>query len=654
MKRKLILLISLMIAGLAMLGVVVTIQTSRLLYLLDKNLHEDIAFYKVVGSLNEGALEIKAAFGEAFSTTKVSDLEDSRAKMTKALESITQLSSQLAERIKSYKTDELVEEKADDVPDSENLTLGESIKRLQEQVPIVTERSNVAMKAREEQLALLKDLDDKRKELNAAFRETLPLRALGEKFWTPYSRAILTVLSSASLKDIAYAGRAIFTEAETNFQKSNPGPGMIAMFTKVKPVFDDTRSVATSAYAGADDFQTLLTDINALSKQTSTLRFFALTKFEGAEASTLANAKGTRNFVIIAVLSGIVIIGVVAYRITRSVVRETGLVLTDLDEVSTVLNTTAKSIESNSTLLSSTVTQQASSIQETVSTLDELSAMVQRNSEGAKQSREVSAQCQKSAAEGGGLVSQVVSALTNIRQTNDNLAKGVESTNSEIEAIANILVEIDAKTKVINDIVFQTKLLSFNASVEAARAGEHGKGFAVVAEEVGNLAAMSGGAAREIAQLIQQSTNQVRSIVDAAKSRMGAAVSESKRTVLDGEELARRCGSTMEQISKAMSGLDKMVQEIATASVEQSNGVREITKAMGELNSATNSSSMAAEESASAAAKLFANAQSMAERIEEMRQALNRGVASKKSGELTDQQGPQTEEPATTQHGEAA
>ena len=59
--------------------------------------------------------------------------------------------------------------------------------------------------------------------------------------------------------------------------------------------------------------------------------------------------------------------------------------------------------------------------------------------------------------------------------------------NKEIQEIVKVIAEIGNKTKVINDIVFQTKLLSFNASVEAARAGENGKGFAVVAEEVGKL-----------------------------------------------------------------------------------------------------------------------------------------------------------------------
>jgi methyl-accepting chemotaxis protein len=69
---------------------------------------------------------------------------------------------------------------------------------------------------------------------------------------------------------------------------------------------------------------------------------------------------------------------------------------------------------------------------------------------------------------------------------------------SRISEVFKIVQEIAEKTNVINDIVFQTKLLSFNASVEAARAGEHGKGFAVVSEEIGKLAASSGKASVEI------------------------------------------------------------------------------------------------------------------------------------------------------------
>jgi methyl-accepting chemotaxis protein len=89
----------------------------------------------------------------------------------------------------------------------------------------------------------------------------------------------------------------------------------------------------------------------------------------------------------------------------------------------------------------------------------------------------------------------------------------MNKSNDEISSIVKVIAEIGDKTKVINDIVFQTKLLSFNASVEAARAGEQGKGFAVVAEEVGNLATMSGKAAEEISSMLGDSMGKVELIV---------------------------------------------------------------------------------------------------------------------------------------------
>lgn len=76
--------------------------------------------------------------------------------------------------------------------------------------------------------------------------------------------------------------------------------------------------------------------------------------------------------------------------------------------------------------------------------------------------------------------------------------------NKKITEITKVISEVAAKTQVINEIVFKTKLLSFNASVEAARAGDQGRGFSVVAEEVGNLAKMSGDAAKEISNITEE------------------------------------------------------------------------------------------------------------------------------------------------------
>src|SRR5690606_36951178 len=90
--------------------------------------------------------------------------------------------------------------------------------------------------------------------------------------------------------------------------------------------------------------------------------------------------------------------------------------------------------------------------------------------------------------------------------------KEILHSNEKIEQLVKVIGNIGEKTKVMDEIVFQTKLLSFNASVEAERAGEHGRGFAVVAQEVGNLAQMSGKSAQEIAEIVKSSIQEAEAI----------------------------------------------------------------------------------------------------------------------------------------------
>jgi methyl-accepting chemotaxis protein len=163
-----------------------------------------------------------------------------------------------------------------------------------------------------------------------------------------------------------------------------------------------------------------------------------------------------------------------------------------------------------------------------------------------------------------------------------------------------VIEQIDKKTKVINEIVNKTELLSFNASVEAARAGEHGKGFAVVAEEVGNLARMSGAAAEEIAALLEESINKVNQMV-----------ADTKRNVDVGAEVARECGGVFEEIVQNVSSVSGMATEIATASGEQARGCSEITKAMNQLDQMTQQNSATSEEAAASAEELSAQAESL-------------------------------------------
>ena len=90
----------------------------------------------------------------------------------------------------------------------------------------------------------------------------------------------------------------------------------------------------------------------------------------------------------------------------------------------------------------------------------------------------------------------------------------ISESTEDLDSINNSIRGIQEKTQVINDIVFQTQLLSFNASIEAAKAGVHGKGFSVVAEEVGKLAVLSGTAASEISEILKESSKTISTTIE--------------------------------------------------------------------------------------------------------------------------------------------
>lgn len=262
-------------------------------------------------------------------------------------------------------------------------------------------------------------------------------------------------------------------------------------------------------------------------------------------------------------------------------------VIVRLKEGAAKVASNANEVTNSAHSLSESSTEQASALQETAASIEEINAMIKKSNENSARSQEVAGQSSEIAKRGQQSVEEMSRAINEINISNEAILKQISESNSQISDIARVIAEIGNKTKVINDIVFQTKLLSFNASVEAARAGEHGKGFAVVAEEVGNLAQMSGNAAKEISEMLAESIKNVESTVNDTKTKVEKLILEGRQKVQSGIVIAEQCGLVLKDVVANVDELNSMVAEISVASHEQSQGVNEITKAMNELDKTT-------------------------------------------------------------------
>lgn len=298
-----------------------------------------------------------------------------------------------------------------------------------------------------------------------------------------------------------------------------------------------------------------------------------------------------------------------AFVVVRNLRRNISAVVNQLSDTAVQVGVAASQIAATAEQLSQATTEEASSIQETAASVEEMSSMVSKNAENAKSSTRTTDSAVETANQGKEVIQEMIQAIDSIRSSNTTVMDQVNQSNQQISEIVKVIEEISEKTKVINAIVFQTKLLSFNASVEAARAGEHGKGFAVVAEEVGNLAQMSGNAASEISGLLSASTQKVERIVNETKSKVEHLIVDSNERVQVGTTVAQKCGNVLDEIVTRVQSVSQMSREISSASQEQSQGIAEINKAIGQLEQATQQNAMTSQQAATAATGLESQAE---------------------------------------------
>ncbi|MBI3907470.1 MAG: methyl-accepting chemotaxis protein, partial [Pseudomonas fluorescens] len=221
--------------------------------------------------------------------------------------------------------------------------------------------------------------------------------------------------------------------------------------------------------------------------------------------------------------------------------------------------------------------------------MNEMAATVQEVARNAEEASEAAVAADQQAREGDKVVGEAIAQIERLAKEVGHSTEAMGELKRESDKIGSVL-------DVIKSVAQQTNLLALNAAIEAARAGEAGRGFAVVADEVRSLAQRTQKSTEEIEELIvglQNGTQQVATIMD------------NSRTLTDSSvELTRRAGGSLESITRTVSAIQAMNQQIAAAAEQQSAVAEEINRSVLNVRDVSDQTSAASEETAASSVEL--------------------------------------------------
>lgn len=263
-----------------------------------------------------------------------------------------------------------------------------------------------------------------------------------------------------------------------------------------------------------------------------------------------------------------------------------------LYEVSQAVHATASAstqISSSSEEMAAGAQEQSQQTSEIAGAIEQMTGTIFETTKNTGLAAEASNKAGEIAKEGGHIIEETIVGMNKIAEVVSHAADTVAELGKNSDQIGEIV-------QVIDDIADQTNLLALNAAIEAARAGEQGRGFAVVADEVRKLAERTTKATKEIAAMIRKIQTDTTYAVE--------SIRQGTIEVEKGRDLAKRSGSSLNEIIQSTNSVVDIVNQVAAASEEQSSAAEQISKNIEGISSVTNQSAAGVQQIARAAEDL--------------------------------------------------